>query len=587
MPETATIPNRTAVDGPVSPPSDSELVWYLGPQRRWVQVVTLVSFGLAAVSLTEFGISSPLMWPILIVVAVTVFASLLSIITGFRGRRMSERTHFATIDAWRAATDPTAHPSVDVFLPSCGEPMAVLRNTFTHVSRLDWPGQLDVWVMDDADKPEVEVLAAEFGFHYRVREDRGYMKKAGNLASAFGVTAGDFIVIFDADFVPRTDFLFHTIPYMDDEQIAIVQTPQFFETRGESMNWIERTAGSTQELFYRWIQPSRDRLGAPICVGTCAVYRRSALASVGGFVQIEHSEDVFTGLQLTRGGYSLRYLPVIVSKGLCPSDLSGFLNQQYRWANGSLTLMKSGKASRRPLSFIQRLCFFSGFAYYISTALNVFVLHIPGIVMATWFAHDVRASHFVPFLAGAWVYFVLLPRMSKSQWRFEVMRIQMAYSFAHALACIHKLTGRSAGWVATGAVGKSSSLSRTIATMGIVTITVTLGWSWAALIYDVATVGIKQFWPMGLFDLGYAYLGLPLLVEFMKIRFPGLVRTRAATDVAPDALTSTDDVVNVVADLVAAEPAALPSPLPATPVALARTAPVSPILSSDTEEVDA
>jgi cellulose synthase (UDP-forming) len=64
------------------------------------------------------------------------------------------------------------------------------------------------------------------------------------------------------------------------------------------MSWLQRGAGATQELFYRWIQPSRDRAGAPICVGTCAVYRLAALASVGGFAQIEHSEDVHTGILL-------------------------------------------------------------------------------------------------------------------------------------------------------------------------------------------------------------------------------------------------------------------------------------------------
>src|SRR5581483_5663598 len=144
------------------------------------------------------------------------------------------------------------------------------------------------------------------------------------LAQGFGHSDGDFVVIFDADFCPRADFLEHLVPYFDDENVGIVQSPQCFDTTTE-MNWLQRTAGATQELFYRWVQPSRDRAGAPICVGTNAIYRRIALDEVGGFAQIEHSEDVHTGIALLRGGYDTRYVPVRVAKGLCPDDLAAFM----------------------------------------------------------------------------------------------------------------------------------------------------------------------------------------------------------------------------------------------------------------------
>jgi cellulose synthase (UDP-forming) len=504
----------------VSPPSDAELVWYLGAQQRWVHIVTLISFALAASSLVRFSLGSPWLYGLLLVLAVSVLGSLLSLISGMNKRRDTKESHFALVRDWELATDADAYPSVDVFLPSCGEDLAVLRNTFKHVSRMIWDGPLNVWVLDDADKREVEDLAAEFGFHYRVRPNRGFLKKAGNLQYGFGQSTGSLIVIFDADFCPRPDFLAHTVPYMEeDEGIAILQTPQFFETRG-TMTWLERAAGATQELFYRWVQPSRDRAGAAICVGTCAVYRRSALEKTNGFAQIEHSEDVHTGMMLMRAGFSVRYVPILVSRGLCPTDLAGFLNQQYRWCNGSITLLRSGQASKRPLRLRQRLAFWSGFMYYISTAINVFLLHVPGMIMVVFLAANVRATNFVPFLAGAWVYTVLMPRVSKSRWRYEVMRVQMAYSFSHALAIVHKLTGRTKGWVATGAVGKSSSLARTIALMGITTIGITLGVSWGWLLYDVTIYGWHQFWPMAIFLLGYSWVGVPLLVDFVKVRMP-------------------------------------------------------------------
>jgi len=428
----------------VAAPADDEVYGYLGPQLRWVQVLMTCAFLLAGASLFRFSVGgSAWLWPMLAVLGINVASVAISAFSGLNARRVTRASHAALVRGWT----PASLPSVDVFLPTCGEPMAVLENTYRHVSALAWDGRLIVWVLDDGDRPEVRDAAARFGFEYKVRPDRGHLKKAGNLRHAFRRSCGEFIVIFDADFCPRADFLDHLVPYMDDPEVGIVQSPQVFDTSSQ-MSWLQRGAGATQELFYRWIQPSRDRAGAPICVGTCAVYRRSALASVGGFAEIEHSEDVHTGIMLLRAGYTTRYVPVVVAKGLCPDDLAGFLNQQYRWCNGSLTLLLSGDASRPPLRTRQRICFWSGFMYYISTAVNVLTLHIPGIAMAMFYSQDVRAWHYVPFLAGVWVYFVLLPMVFRGRWRVEVLRVQMAYSFCHAVALAHKLTGRTAGWVA-------------------------------------------------------------------------------------------------------------------------------------------
>jgi cellulose synthase (UDP-forming) len=517
------VEDYTPPPGLVAPPDDTELYWYLGSQNRLLQLGMTAAFTLASISLVKFALTSPWLYPLIGILAISAVGSVLSMISGLNKRRVSRESHDRLVDEWRRASTGTASPSVDVYLPCCGEDLTVLRNTYVYVSRMRWQGTLRVWVLDDADKPEVKDLAEDFGFEYVVRPNRGEMKKAGNLRHAYQTTSGDFIVIFDADFCPREDFLAHTIPYMSDESIGIVQTPQTFDTT-DRMSWLERAAGATQELFYRWVQPSRDRAGAPICVGTCAVYRRAALDDVGGFAQIEHSEDVHTGIALLRGGYRTAYVPILVSRGLCPSDLAGFLNQQYRWCNGSITLLRSGTAQRKPLNLWQRTCFWAGFMYYISTAVNVFTIHLPGVIMAVFFATEVRAANYIPFLFGMWMYFVAMPRASRSQWRFEVLRVQMAYSFAHATAIIHKIFGRSAGWVATGAVGKKNTLASTISRVGAGYLLVTLPLSWGALVVDVSRYGWKEFWPMALFLLAYSYVALPLLSGFLGVLLPNAGR---------------------------------------------------------------
>ena len=530
--DTELSPKLVAVDGGrdavlVTPPSDEEVYSYFGPQMRWVQVLLLVAYVLAAWSLFEFTVAAVyVLWPLLVVLGLNIIGNLLAALTSFNSRRFSAKSHRQLVETWQPVG---RYPSVDVFLPTYGEGLDVLGNTYTFVAAMQWPGELNVYVLDDGGRESVRDLAAEFGFHYILRPNRGYMKKAGNLQYAFSQTTGDQIVILDADFCPRHDFLKHLVPYMDDPTVGIVQSPQYFNTT-EDLGWIERTAGATQELFYRWILPSRDRFDAAVCVGTCAIYRRGALNAAGGFAQIEHSEDIHTGLFLMRAGYHTRYVPAIVSRGLCPSDLAGFLNQQYRWCNGSLVRLDNehheGEALK--MTFRQRICFWAGVLYYITTAINVVALYIPGLVMAAFFPEQVQPIQFVPFLVGLWVYLVVLPFVSQSRWRFEVLRIQMAYSYAHIVAIAHKLRGRSAGWVPTGAVGSTNSLARTISRVGAAAIVLSLAPFWAMVIYDLHAYGIRRFWLMGMFLLLYTYVALPLLVEFGKMLAPAPRANRAS-----------------------------------------------------------
>ena len=172
---------------------------------------------------------------------------------------------------------------MDVFLPSCGEPVELLDNTFRCVSGMRWHGNKMVYVLDDSAREEVRALAARYGYRYVVRANRGELRKAGNLINAFGLSDGEFIVVLDADFAVRPDFLYETMPYTADPKVGIVQTAQFFDTRNRSFSYIQRYSGALQEIFFRFIQPSRDRYKAAICAGTNLVYRRSAVDDGGRF----------------------------------------------------------------------------------------------------------------------------------------------------------------------------------------------------------------------------------------------------------------------------------------------------------------
>ncbi|QGP87123.1 glycosyltransferase [Gordonia sp. 135] len=545
----------------VTAPTDDEVYEYLGPQMRWIQLVLIAAFLLVSVSLVAFASTHVWLTPVLFVLVLNVIGNTFSLLTGMNKRRVTWASHQERVTSWNPHDG--RYPSVDVFLPTCGESLEILRNTYQHVVAMNWPGRLSVFVLDDAAREEVHDLAASFGFDYVVRPDRGHLRKAGNLRNACKISRGELIVIFDADFCPRADFLGHLVPYLDDPQVAIVQSPQCFATT-ESMGWIQRTAGATQEFFYRWVLPSRDRIGAANCVGTSAVYRRSAIERVGGFAAIEHSEDLHTGRHLQQAGYTIRYVPVLLSRGLCPSDLAGFLNQQYRWCQGTLTrirtrsLPEEARSLRsavtkgdRPQSqtLRQRIARWAGVLYYVTTALNVFLLFLPGVIMAAFYPEDVRPVQLVPFLLGLWVYVVLFPLVSRTRWRFEVLRIQMAYSYAHAVAIWHKIIGREIGWVPTGVIGRSNSLARSIAWLGATVLGASLLAFWVFIVRDVMVYGLAQFWMMVGLVLAYTYLALPLFVEFVKILIPR--RRSSSAEVEPedidanDAATDYDDAETV------------------------------------------
>jgi cellulose synthase/poly-beta-1,6-N-acetylglucosamine synthase-like glycosyltransferase len=276
-----------------SPPSDEEKIRYLHTNRIPLYIIGVFAFLSLSAGMWLFVISSHDFYAFGPFTLFVQFYLAISYVVGVVGKDYDFASHTQTWEN-HPLTKETA-PSVDVFLPICMEPMEILENTWKYVRRLEYPGELQIHVLDDGNQENAKLLAARLGFNYIVRDDRPRLRKAGNLRWAFARTDSDFFVIFDADFCPRSDFLLETIPeHMADHKTAIVQTPQYFRVIKEQ-TWVEKGAGATQELFYRVVQVNRNRWGASICVGSNAVYRRDAFRDVGGTAEIGFSEDVHSG----------------------------------------------------------------------------------------------------------------------------------------------------------------------------------------------------------------------------------------------------------------------------------------------------
>ena len=435
-----------------TPPTAAEKHLYVD-RRIWVLLVSsILSLSCLTISQVHLLRLQPYLWFLTPFLVFTIVYYLISLRVSLPSRNFDIDTHQAVVASW----DPLVHPSVDIWLPICGEDLAVLENTWRYVRSLGqaYPGPMSVYVLDDADSSDAKELALSFGFHYLVRPNRGWFKKAGNLRHAYQNSGGDYVVIFDADFCPREDFLAETLPYMyANPKLGIVQTPQYFrqDTRQTLM---ERGAGAVQELFYRAIQVSRDRLEAAICVGSCAVYRRAALDSTGGTTLIEHSEDVHTGFDLRRAGWGLKYLPIPLATGMCPTGPDSFFTQQYRWCAGSMSLLGSRKFWATKMRFGTRCSYLSGFCYYLHTAVATFVVPVIPIVMLAFLPHQVQLHNYLWIAPSTAYNLVIFPQWNFGRYGPSSLMTKSLYGWSHFFSVFDIVRKRQLGWQTTGAKGK-------------------------------------------------------------------------------------------------------------------------------------
>jgi cellulose synthase (UDP-forming) len=270
-------------------------------------------------------------------------------------------------------------PSVDILIPTYNEPAFILRRTIIGCQAIDYPFKT-IYLLDDTRRPEMKALAAELGCEYMTRPDNRHAK-AGNLNHAIGKTDGQFIVVFDADFVPTKNFLYRTLGFFQHARIALVQTPQtFYNPDPIARNLgLENVLTPEEEVFYRQIQPIRDGAGSVICSGTSFVIRRSALEEAGGFVTDSLSEDYFTGIRLSAQGYDLIYLDEKLSAGLAAENIVAHATQRLRWARGTLQafFINSNPLTIPGLKPLQRLAHLEGLLHWFTSISRVGFLLMP------------------------------------------------------------------------------------------------------------------------------------------------------------------------------------------------------------------
>ncbi len=240
----------------------------------------------------------------------------------------------------------TRWPRVTVQLPIFNE-RYVIERLVEAVSRFDYPRELlDIQVLDDSVDETVQVARAcverfaaqGLPITYIHRSNReGY--KAGALENGLKTAQGEFVAIFDADFIPSPDFLRRCVPYFENDKIGMVQTRWTYLNRDYSL----LTQVETILLDGHFVveHGARSRRGTFFNFnGTAGVWRRRAIEDAGGWEHDTLTEDTDLSYRAQLRGWKFLYLPQIECASELPVDINGFKAQQARWAKG---LMQTAK----------------------------------------------------------------------------------------------------------------------------------------------------------------------------------------------------------------------------------------------------
>jgi len=278
--------------------------------------------------------------------------------------------------------DPQNTPKVTVQIPMFNE-LYVAERIIDACAQFDYPSdRLHIQVLDDSTDETVEVIARKVqelsnngvNIEHIHRTNRtGY--KAGALDDAMNCVQGDFIAIFDSDFIPEPDFLKQTMPYFHDEKIGLVQTRwghlnqhyslltelQAFGLNGHFA--IEQGGRNSAEHFINFN-------------GTGGVWRKACIQDAGGWEHDTLTEDLDLSYRAQMKGWKFRYLEHVVSPAELPITMSALKNQQHRWMKGGVECFK--KISKRLIvaknvRFSDRI---HGISHLFNSSVFLFILMV-------------------------------------------------------------------------------------------------------------------------------------------------------------------------------------------------------------------
>ena len=370
--------------------------------------------------------------------------------------------------------DVTNAPKVTVQLPMYNE-MYVAERIIDTTAELDYPrDKFQIQVLDDSTDETKEIIANKVKelvakgidiIHIHRTDRTGY--KAGALDSAMDKVSGEFIAIFDADFVPDSDFLLKTIPYFQDEKIGVVQTRWGHLNKTYSMLTELQAFGLNGHFAIE--QGGRSANGHYINFnGTAGIWRKSCVADAGGWEHDTITEDLDLSYRAQMKGWQFKYLEDVISPAELPITMSALKSQQHRWMKGGAEVfMKMWKRLVKDpnVRFTDKV---HGLAHLFNSTVFVFILFLS--VLSLFVLHIKDSFSDLNFVIQFGSFFIVstifLAYYYWSSYRdkkgktgsdivrftarfFQFLTVSMALSLSNAVAVIEGYLGIKSSFVRT------------------------------------------------------------------------------------------------------------------------------------------
>jgi cellulose synthase/poly-beta-1,6-N-acetylglucosamine synthase-like glycosyltransferase len=365
-------------------------------------------------------------------------------------------------------------PFVTIQLPVFNE-IYVVERLIESIAAFNYPkDRFEIQVLDDSTDESFEVAAKKvkeikergINIHHIQREKReGY--KAGALKYGMEIAKGEFIAIFDADFIPDPEFLNKTLPWFDKEEIGVVQTR--WEHINEDYSLLTRLQAVGLDAHFSVEQVGRNAGGHFINFnGTAGIWRKSTISDAGGWQADTITEDLDLSYRAQVKGWKFIYLENLGSPSELPAEINALKSQQFRWAKGAAecTRKNLGRVWKSAnISFKTKIFatfhLLNSFVFISIMALALLTLPIVYIYHNFPEHHDLFGIFPVFFLSIIFLaiyYFVSFSRNRKNKlWAL----IQFLFYFPVFLAVSMGLSLYNTIGVFEGFMGKKSPFVRT------------------------------------------------------------------------------------------------------------------------------
>ncbi len=303
-------------------------------------------------------------------------------------------------------------PFVTVQLPLYNERYVVDR-LIDNIVQFDYPkDRFEIHVLDDSTDETQDLVREKVNYYkalgfnieqVRRKERKGY--KAGALKDGMEHARGEFLAIFDADFLPRPDFLRKTIPFFEDKRVGVVQTR--WEHLNEDYSLLTRLQAFQLNVHFTVEQVGRMQGNHFLQFnGTAGVWRRETIEAAGGWEADTLTEDLDLSIRAQMKGYKIKFLEDVSAPAELPAEMNSYRSQQFRWMKGGAETAKKMLPFiwKSDLSFWEKI-YSSMHLLGSSIFMVVFVLgfsSVPLVYTINHLAleHHVSKDSFTAFLVG-------------------------------------------------------------------------------------------------------------------------------------------------------------------------------------------